>query len=204
MTIYKPYTYLIGWSQLDKWYYGVRYAKGCDPQDLWKSYFTSSKHVERYRNEHGDPDVVQTRKTFDTAKEAIQWEHKVLERLNAAHSNIWLNRANGKAIHPVDAIRGAKKSKNIGRKPWNKNYFYCVGCRKRDKPSIINKGIGHERCFKRKYGLPPATNSGWVTSKDGQKMAAKNNSSAKCPHCDKVGQYRAMKRWHFDKCKHKD
>ena len=22
-----PYTYLIGWTKLDKWYYGVKYAK---------------------------------------------------------------------------------------------------------------------------------------------------------------------------------
>ena len=28
-----------------------------------------------------------------------------------------------------------------------------------------------------------------------------NNSIAECPHCGKEGQYRAMKRWHFDKCR---
>lgn len=27
------------------------------------------------------------------------------------------------------------------------------------------------------------------------------NSNGSCPHCGKVGQLRAMKRWHFDKCK---
>lgn len=25
----QPYTYLIGWSKLNKWYYGVRYSKKC-------------------------------------------------------------------------------------------------------------------------------------------------------------------------------
>lgn len=29
------------------------------------------------------------------------------------------------------------------------------------------------------------------------------NSVAKCPHCHKEGQMRAMKRWHFDNCKFK-
>ena len=28
-----------------------------------------------------------------------------------------------------------------------------------------------------------------------------NNSITECPHCGKEGQYRAMKRWHFDNCR---
>lgn len=27
------------------------------------------------------------------------------------------------------------------------------------------------------------------------------NNNCVCPHCNKEGQYRAMKRWHFDNCK---
>ena len=30
-----PYTYLIGWKDQEKYYYGVRFAKGCEPKDLW-------------------------------------------------------------------------------------------------------------------------------------------------------------------------
>jgi hypothetical protein len=41
-----PYTYLIGWSHLNKWYYGRRTAKGCHPSELWVKYFTSSKSVK--------------------------------------------------------------------------------------------------------------------------------------------------------------
>lgn len=78
MSIYIPYTYLIGWSDLKKYYYGVRYAKGCDPSDLWVDYKTSSKVVHRIAEEHGDPDIMQIRKTFDNARDAREWEHKVL------------------------------------------------------------------------------------------------------------------------------
>jgi hypothetical protein len=39
------YTYLIGWSKLDKWYYGVRYASNCNPDELWVKYKTSSKQL---------------------------------------------------------------------------------------------------------------------------------------------------------------
>lgn len=66
MTIYQPYTYLIGWTKQDKWYYGVRYANKVSPDlDLWKEYFTSSNYVTEFRNLHGEPDVVTIDKIFD-------------------------------------------------------------------------------------------------------------------------------------------
>lgn len=51
----KPYTYLIGWPEHNTWYYGVRYATGCNPSDLWNPYTTSSKHVTAFVAEHGAP-----------------------------------------------------------------------------------------------------------------------------------------------------
>ncbi len=33
---------------------------------------------------------------------------------------------------------------------------------------------------------------------------AKNRERIQCPHCAKIGQNSAMKRWHFDNCKEKD
>lgn len=68
--IYKdvPFTYLIGWSKHNLWYYGCRFAKGCKPDDLWTKYFTSSigkddiKGVREYRQELGEPDVIRGQK----------------------------------------------------------------------------------------------------------------------------------------------
>jgi hypothetical protein len=99
MNIYQPYTYLIGWSTLNKWYYGVRYAKTCHPSDLWKSYFTSSKHVKQFRKINGEPDVIQIRKIFNCSDAARQWEHKVLNRMNVKSSIIFLNQSSSKAIY---------------------------------------------------------------------------------------------------------
>lgn len=90
-----PYTYLIGWSNLNKWYYGRRTSKGCHPTDLWIKYFTSSKSVKQYRKQFGEPDVVQTRHTFHTIEQCCVWETKVLTRLNAKNKEKWLNRTNG-------------------------------------------------------------------------------------------------------------
>src|SRR5574343_18298 len=80
MTIYHtaedrtPYTYLIGWTQHQKFYYGVRFAKNCHPSDLWKSYFTSSKHVKNFRIQFGEPDLISVRRTFTSIDTARKWE----------------------------------------------------------------------------------------------------------------------------------
>lgn len=87
----KPYTYLIGWPQLNTWYYGVRYCKGCRPSDLWTKYFTSSNRVKKFRVEHGEPDVIEIRKTFTDAESARLWEHKVLVRMGIKRDFRFLN-----------------------------------------------------------------------------------------------------------------
>lgn len=85
------FTYLIGWTSLNQYYYGVRYSKNAHPDDLWTRYFTSSNVVKDYREKYGEPDVIQVRKTFQTKNEAINWEEKVLKRLKVLKSEKWLN-----------------------------------------------------------------------------------------------------------------
>ena len=89
-----PYTYLVGWSQHDLWYYGVRYAKNCTPDDLWVTYFTSSKQVASTRIELGEPDIVEVRKTFRMPESAKFWEERVIRRMGAVKSSAWLNQCN--------------------------------------------------------------------------------------------------------------
>jgi len=97
----KPYTYLIRWSKLNISYYGVRYAQYCDPSDLWNPYKTSSIHVAKFIAEHGDPDIIQVRKTFIDVPVAQDWEHRVLKRIKAVNSDKWLNRTDNKSIAPL-------------------------------------------------------------------------------------------------------
>lgn len=134
-----PYTYLIGWSKLNKWYYGVRFSKNCNPGEIWNTYFTSSKYVKKFREEQGEPDVVEVRKTFENEHQARLWEHKVLKRLNAPKNDKWLNKTDNKSIYNDEesykkiaaAKTGKKRSKPHpckgkprpackGRIPWNK------------------------------------------------------------------------------------
>lgn len=107
-TIYKkmkPYTYLIGWSKLRLYYYGVRYAKNCTPDELWVKYKTSSSYVKKIYSEHGEPDVIQVRKVFSTSLEAMKWEHKVLRRLKVINSCLWINKTDNKAIDYITSKR---------------------------------------------------------------------------------------------------
>lgn len=89
-----PFTYYLCWSKLDLHYYGVRYAVGCDPTELWTRYFTSSTYVNRLRKNYGDPDVIQVRRTFTTVAESKSWESRVLRRIQALDKMNWLNCAN--------------------------------------------------------------------------------------------------------------
>lgn len=94
------YTYLIGWSHLDIWYYGSKYSVDADPELFWKNYWTSSKHVKRFREKHGEPDVIQIRRTFDCPYKTVAWEGKVHKRMGCRLSDRWINKAdaNNKCI----------------------------------------------------------------------------------------------------------
>ena len=106
------YTYLIGWTKYNKWYYGVRYAKGCKPLELWNTYFTSSSYVKSFREKFGEPDVIQIRKIFNSKDKAILWENKVLNKMDVIHKDMWLNKTNNIAIR--------NGNNRIYGDPWNK------------------------------------------------------------------------------------
>lgn len=141
----KPYTYLIGWSKFNRWYYGVQYGVKANPDNIWKTYFTSSTHVQNFAKKYGDPDVIEVRKTFDNESSAKLWEHKVLRRLHVSLAEHWLNH-NESLGPPITKLIGgdnptkrddvrkkmsesrnmairegrANMPDNTGREPWNK------------------------------------------------------------------------------------
>jgi len=104
MSIYIPYTYLIGWSHINKWYYGVEYSnskKIANPKNLWTIYFTSSNIVKKFREEYGEPDVIQIRKIFTKGNrkerqiKASLWEHKVLSKIDITSDKLLNGRIGG-------------------------------------------------------------------------------------------------------------
>jgi hypothetical protein len=113
----KPYTYLIKHRPTGKVYYGFRSANKVDPhEDLWKSYFTSSKKVINLIKETGvDSFDFEIRKIFDTKEEAILWETRVLRRCNVLHDDRWLNANIAGYILPTDEVRKKMSISRTGK-----------------------------------------------------------------------------------------
>ena len=86
------YTYTIKFLLTGQIYYGVRYAKGCHPEELGIKYFSSSKTVKKLILEHGVNNFkFSIRKIFNNAQKARSHETKVLRRLKVKSNNNFLN-----------------------------------------------------------------------------------------------------------------
>ena len=111
-----PFTYLIKHIPTNKYYYGVRFKKGCHPYDLWTKYFTSSKKVKGLIKKYGKKSFkFEIRKTFKTVEQAINWEHNVLRRLKVIYRKDFLNQSDSKTIN---FWKGKKLSEQHKKKNW--------------------------------------------------------------------------------------
>lgn len=219
MSTYQPYTYLVGWSMINKWYYGVRTAKTANPKDLWVSYFTSSKFVKEIRNQFGEPDVVEVRKTFSCKNQALIWEQRVLTRLNAAENKNWLNKHNGgknfsTAGKTWEEILGEEKSKKMRlirkNQPRNfngllgeKNPMYGKKHSEKTKAEFSKKraNVSYENYMGPKKALEKRKKHSERMTGENHPLFGKKRPTVNCPHCYKQGWEYNMKRYHFDNCK---
>jgi hypothetical protein len=214
MSIYQPFTYLIGWSKLDRWYYGVRYARGCSPNDLWRTYFTSSDHVQSFREYNGEPDVIEVRRFFDNRDKAIYHEHRVLHLLGVIRADRWLNRSAGGLSNPgrpagwnhTEEAKEKMRQAALGRE---------VSQEARDKMSKARKGqtLSEEHCRKiaeAKRGKPRPEDmkkrlsdlwKGKPLSEE-RKMLLRQTKT--CEHCGNTSILSVYGRYHGDKCDDKN
>ena len=94
------YTYYIKCLATNQHYYGVRFAKKCSPDDLWVTYFTSSKYVKELIKKYSkDGFLFEVRKVFSSSKKAREWEHRVLRRLNVVNRTDFLNKTDNISIN---------------------------------------------------------------------------------------------------------
>lgn len=99
-----PYTYLIYCIKTEQFYYGVRYSKNCHPDDLWKTYYTSSIYVHDLIRKYGkDSFLYQIRKTFTSSGKARKWEETILRRLKVKQRSDFINKSN--SVCPSGANR---------------------------------------------------------------------------------------------------
>jgi hypothetical protein len=149
----KPFTYRIKFIPTGEYYYGVRFAKGCDPSELWTKYFTSSATVHSLIEKHGkDSFETEIRKVFESAEKAIQWEGKVNKYTK--QWNNYLNKTDVKALgnqYGLNGIGGERcyeKQKGIHSPEHmeKKTYYSSLGGKasKEQKKGIHDPNICHK------------------------------------------------------------
>jgi hypothetical protein len=184
-----PYTYLIGWTKHNKYYYGARWSAHCTPDDLWVTYFTSSKHVKKLREEIGEPDIIQTRKIFEDAVICKDYERRVLIKLKVLNDEKWVNKnINGKFLP-----HGKQTEEHI------KNRMLSLKLSGKNKGRVAWTAATHPEYAKRvSIGLKGKKKT--ETHRQKMKTRPQNTLILQCPRCNKIGDYKNMKRWHMDKC----
>ena len=134
MKAFVPYSYYLCWTPLNLHYYGIEFKKTAHPSNLWVSYFSSSKLVKYTRAYHGEPDIIEVRKIFDSADKARNWEHKVLKRLKVTQRKDWLNPTDHISFS-LESCRKKKPGNGKSKKPNNGGYF--KGLTKENCPSLL-------------------------------------------------------------------
>lgn len=158
------YTYLIGWSKYNKFYYGVRFSKKSDPSELWVSYYTSSKHVKSFAKLNGDPDIIEIRKIFKEVNKARLWEEKVLRRMKVIEKDNWINKTNNRSIDLLYSTHFGEKNGMFGKKhsEQKKLLMSLAANGRKDSPEtkrkkriarIGSKNPAHKGFVKTPYGI---------------------------------------------------
>lgn len=176
--------------------------------------------MKEFRKDHGDPDIIQIRKRFDSCKEALDWEEKVLRRLNVSNESKWLNITHNRGfplIRDLPIEVQDRRSKLISKSLKGREYpkgRVTSKCTK-EKISAGQKEIWNsyspEEYEKRrtKYKQSQDNISDDVRRKQVEKRKRTINSKPDvvCPHCGKTAKARAasaMSRHHFNNCKEID
>lgn len=134
-----PFTYRVTHAPSGTWYYGVRYAKGCHPSDLFKSYFTSSDLVSKLLTTDGPESFqIEVRKTFESVEHAINWEKRVLRKI-LGWKNV-LNQSAFPAVLPEARARGNRKKAEMQKS--GLTIFQQAGKKWREKKDNIDPVTG--------------------------------------------------------------
>lgn len=97
---YTPYCYLLRHKRTGLVYYGSKFSKDAHPDFFMMYYFTSSKIVKTYLEAEGIESFEwEIRRTFKTRQECIDWEHKVLRRMNVTNHRKFMNVDSNQRVH---------------------------------------------------------------------------------------------------------
>lgn len=219
------YFYIIQHLASKRYYAGSKFSKrNSDPAQLLNPnhkcpYFTSSKLIKALIAEDGvDSFVIVKLKTFPEGG-AFSYETRFLQKINARDNPNWINSHNntgefGKGSSPgiiftkerreniSKSLRGKKLSEQH-----KKQVSETLSGRSLSDDHRKNIGLGGRGIKKpgtsaastaRMTGVPKSDSCKAAISKT---LLGVKQETVHCPHCNKIGGVRAMKRFHFDNCK---
>jgi hypothetical protein len=220
--IYIPFTYCITFIPAGQRYYGVRYGKGCHPDQLWTTYFTSSKTIKILIEEHGkDSFSTQIRKTFEGSLSARIWESRFLKKINASRNSGWLNKTDNISISPSYGNDNRSSTPEVQAKISATLLKYYE-----TNPHCMKGRVGHVGSDKQKKAVAKSNSERIWSSESLLKLSegqtglkkpplsenhkqqisdfhsGRPKKQVQCPHCCVIGGINTMGRWHFDNCKH--
>lgn len=212
-----PYFYIIKRSATGERYAGSRWSKKADPSDLLKTYFTSSKTIQRIIEAEGASAFeIERVETEFGEMTALEYETRFLSENNGdgwlnCHQNAGFNGKFG-AGHPafhaamnmrwgVDFPAQHEDVKAKTRSTWDKKYGGHPN--KREKRRV-------EASVQLKAMYADGTKKNPMSGDAARKAVGRATRARRdadpisiCPHCGKEGKGPPMFRWHFDKCREK-
>lgn len=184
--LFIPFTYLVRHIPTNRVYYGVRYSSRSNPNDLWTTYYTSSKQVHKLIDEYGvDSFEFEIRRTFSDSEKAKKWENTVLRRINARGHHQFINVSNNspRRMSYGPMSNNAKHKLSTSRKETIR--ILCEVCGKSCQPSNYKRWHG-PNC-----GKPRQTH--WTKGHHHYRLL--------CVHCGNNVSDSNYKRSHGDRCK---
>jgi hypothetical protein len=199
-----PFTYKLIFKPTGQYYYGVRFAKGCHPSDLWDKYFTSSKHIHKLIKEYGlNSFSFKIMKTFTTEQAAIAHEYNVLTRVKADKNGKFINKTISKAIPSNSGLIIIHHS-IIGCETFHDpelpipcGWLKGISDKHRSSLSNIRKGKPNPNKGKKGKSKHPCSEE----RKTSISRSRMNTPKITCKYCDKNIDPGNFKRFHGDNCK---
>ena len=204
-----PFTYKLIFKPTGQYYYGVRWAKGCKPSDLWTSYFSSSNVVKKLIKEYGKNSFsYKVTKIFKNKEDASNWEISLLKKVDARRNGKFLNKTNNleafditglKWIHHI--ITGMESMHDPGI-PLPEGWEYGFS-----ELHLENNKKSHDVLYQSGRYKPWNLNNGIPTGpcteerRNSIKNSRLNTKKIKCNYCGKDVDPGNFKRFHGDKCK---
>lgn len=155
-----------------------------DPYEYLGSGLVWTRHIKKHGVDHVK--TIWVSDPFNDNETLKEFAEFLSEELDVVNSKDWAN------LVPENGISGGAIRTGAILSEETKN-------------KLRQKATGRKQTEETKYKMSIAHTGKVQTDKQKQAMREYNLSrtlpSLECPHCNKVGSYVAMHRWHFDKCK---